>query len=388
MATKKSTNTTKKNVRKNTPDIYSSFISTHTKTELQRFKQEILNWREATILAEHKINPIRRELYRLYKDILDDAQVQSCMSIRKNKVLELQFKFFKNDVVDEEKSKLLNSKWFYDFIDECMNSIFFGFSLIQFGNFYNNEFESCFAIDRRFVKPEFDLLVNNETQSVGVNYLTTEELTTWLLFIGKKYDLGLLQKLGNLYIYKKNAIASWMKYVNIFGVPAVIAKTDVRNPQSRQELEMFLKNIASQSYGIVNIDDQIEPLKSGSASGQDVFDKYIERLNQEIAKLILGQTSATDEKSFVGAAQFHNEILNSIINADIRMLENIFNYKLIPFLNNNFITIEEGYKIKHITKNQVTVEDTVKIDIELLKNANYTLDNEYLQNKYNVKLKN
>ena len=45
-----------------------------------------------------------------------------------------------------------------------------------------------------------------------------------------------------------------------------------------------------------------------------------------------GQTGTSDEKSFVGSAEVHERVLDKFTEARLKRVQDIVNYKLLPFL--------------------------------------------------------
>ncbi|MFK5283719.1 hypothetical protein ACI3PL_29500, partial [Lacticaseibacillus paracasei] len=65
----------------------------------------------------------------------------------------------------------------------------------------------------------------------GVFY-TDEPYSNWCIGVGSKRDLGLLLKLTPLVIWKKNAMGAWAEYIEKFGVPIRVGKTDSLDKKS------------------------------------------------------------------------------------------------------------------------------------------------------------
>ena len=70
-------------------------------------------------------------------------------------------------------------------------------------------------------------------------------------------------KAAPLVIWKKNALGAWAEYAEVFGVPLRIGKTNVRDEETRANMEGFLKNLGTSSYGLFDTDDLIEIVDSG-----------------------------------------------------------------------------------------------------------------------------
>lgn len=347
--------------------------------QLTRQREDIGRWSIAMNAAESIHWPNRTELYRLFKETVLDNHLSALMSTRKNGILSSRFIVTDkqgNEV--KEKTDLINKKWFYDFIDMSLDSLFYGYSLIQFGDLINNEFKSVSLIPREYVKQEFHLVVPNPSSIQGTDY-TESPYSDWSIGVGNQRDLGLLSKAAPIVLYKKGALTSWAIYNEIFGQPIRIGKMSKRDVKTHQSMVNFLKNMGNNPWAVIDKDDDIQLLESGKTSGQDVYDKLIERANSELSKLILGQTGTTDEKSYAGSANVHERILKEYNESDERFIRFIIQNQLLPFLNkhgfgldNLVIDIEEDSELSLIEKSQ--------IDLKLLEF--YNIPEDYILKTY------
>lgn len=328
-------------------------------------RQDILSWRNAMQAAESIHYPNRTQLYRLYKDVVLDAQVTALISTRKNALMSSEFKVYKGDKVDEKKTEFLNSKWFFDFIGHAFDSIFYGYSLIQFGDIVEDNFTEVEIVPREYVKQEFSVVLENLGQQTGLPYLEAP-YKDWCIGVGDKRDLGLLAKVAPLYIWKKGTLGAWAEYTEMFGTPVRIGKTDTRDETTRANMQAMLENMGSSMWAVLDKDDVIELVEANKQTGADIFSVLLESLNSEIAKLILGQTGTTDSKSFVGSAEVHERIAKMFQGADESFIENVFKYQLVPFLNAHGFGFE-GCKIEVEADNDITLLEKIKIDAELMK---------------------
>lgn len=367
------------NIDKKLPEKGNVTNAIKIQQTLYRTRQDIGTWRSALTQAENIQYPQRQNLYRLYKDVVMDAHLTACINTRKNLILGQEFIVCDNEGnVNEEKTMFLQKKWFYDFVCYALDSIYYGHSLIQFGDIVSDEFSYVELVPREYVKPEFKIVANNPASFTGINY--TEPLyDRWSIGVGGDRDLGLLAKATPYVLWKKIATTAWSEYAEVFGTPIRIGKTNVRDNQTRSNMEQFLKNMGTSSYAVVDTDDIIEMIESNKSDAHEVFDMLIERCNSEISKLILGQTGTTDEKSYSGSANVHERILKQYEEADEIFIENIFKYQLVPLLNKHGFGFE-NLVIKTKEDNKFSDEEKAKIDMELLKY--YKIPSDYIESEY------
>ena len=344
---------------------------------LYRTRQDIATWRRAVNAAENIHAPNRTELYRLYKDVMNDAHLTALINTRKNAILSTDFVVTKNGKVKDDKTEYINKKWLYDFISYAMDSIFWGYSLVQFGDFINDEFIDVTCVPRQYVVPEFGIVADIGMYE-GTSYLIPP-YNNWYIGIGDKHDLGLLMKAAPLVLWKKGALQAWAEYTEKYGAPYRIVKTDTRDAATHQNAVDMLSQMGSSLWAVLNKADEFELLEAKNTSASDIFNNLIEMCNSELSKLILGQTSTSDQKAYVGSAEVHENILHQVNEADLRFIENIFQYQLIPLLNKHNLGFN-GYKIEAKADDEVNLAEKAKIDIELL--AYYDIPAEYILETY------
>lgn len=349
-------------------------------TQLYRSRQDIGTWRSAVQAAESIINPQRYQLLKVYKDIVLDAHLTAAVNQRKNLTLSKDFDIIINDEESEDLEYIIKQKWFRDFIDYSLDSIFYGYSLIQFDSVIDNAFKCVDLVPREYVKPELHIVTNNYSAITGTDYLELP-YSNWCIGVGKSKDLGLYMKAAPLVIWKKNAIGAWSEFCEVFGVPIRIGKTNVRDEETRANMENFLKGLGVSSYGVFDTDDLIEIVESGRSDAYQVFDMMIARCNSEISKLILGQTGTMDEKSYVGSAEVQERVLQNVAYNDEFFIEGVLNYQLVPMMVKLGI-LPEGAKIKVKAEEDLSLIEQSKIDIELIKTGKFTFTPEYLDEKY------
>ena len=351
-----------------------------TPTQLYRGFTNIETYKLAVTRAESLTAPQRSELYKVYKNIELDAHLTAAVNQRKNLTLSKDFDVKLNGEENEELEYIIKQKWFRDFIDYSLDAIYYGHSLIQFDSVVDNAFKSVELVPREYVKPEFHIVTNTYADLSGTDYLEAP-YNNWCIGVGKPRDLGLYMKAAPLVIWKKNALGAWSEFVEIFGSPIRIGKTDVRDEVTRDNMESMLKNMGVASYGVFDTGDLIELVESNRSDAFQVFDMMIQRCNSEISKLILGQTGTLDEKAYVGSAEVQERVLKNVAYNDEFFIEGVLNYQLVPMMTRLGI-FPEGVTISVKAEDDLTLIEQSKIDIELIKTGKFTFTPEYLEEKY------
>lgn len=380
-----------KNKVQNTPTEAKAYNAIKIPTQLFRITTDLSKYRIAVTAAENIYNPQRYTLYQLYQQTELDAQVTACIQQAKDLVLSCEFYVYNKDGSEnDEKTKLIRQKWFMDYLDYAIDSIYWGHSLIQFEDIISvngiDVFKEVELVPRMYVKPEYHMVMAS-TASLppdGIDYLE-QPYINWSISVGKSRDLGLFLKITPLVIWKKNAIGAWAEFIEKFGSPIRIGKTDSTDQQSVDNMEGMLRNMGVAAWGLFKTDDIIELVESSHTDAYEVFDKMVERCNSEIAKLILGQTGSTDEKSFVGAAEVHERMLQNVGYRIKQLIYSINNNQLIPMMNALGFGLDGCY-IDIESEDEFSLEQKGKFDIELLKTGMYKFTPQYLKDKYGAEV--
>ena len=320
--------------------------------QVDRIKQDISTWRAAIDMAEDVHDPDPFELYQLYVDILDDDQVQSTKQQRIAKATggKIQLKDANNEVDEEATAVLIKPDgtphpWFRDFLQICMMSKFYGYSISQFRPPIDGKFQINLRNgDKPVEEIPFENMVPRKRairKDINTSVQDKENLipiwggagSDWLIPCGKDKDLGLLNKVAPFWIYKK-VFGSWTQHANIFGMPLRIGRTDIRDNERYQNMLDMLAGMDKATWVALHPDDDVEFVSNnqGSGNGSDIYNNLIEKCDQAIAKIILSQTGTTDEKSFAGSAEVHAGVMDDVTWSDKLDLAAVIDEQLIPFL--------------------------------------------------------
>ena len=352
--------------------------------QLQRVRQDATKFNIALQAAESPMYPNRFLLMQTYQQIVLDGQVQSAILQRKSKILSKKFMVYGPDgECDETKTELFNQKWFYDFQSLSLDSIFWGFSCVQFGAIINDKYSSVELIPRIYVVPEFSLVRTNTATVTEGKHFNEAPYNNWCIGVGEKKDLGLMMYLAPYVIWKKNVMAAWAEFAEVFGSPIRVGKTDVRDEMTRKNMENMLRNMGVASWAVLDLNDNIELMQASRTDAYAVFDKMVERCNSEISKIILGQTGTTDEKSYSGSANVHEGVAAMIAKQDTLKMQFIIEDQLVPMMIRNGFDLT-GCTFKYDDSENLPLMEQAKIDASFMPYVKF--ENEYLEKKYGIDL--
>lgn len=310
--------------------------------QLDRTIRKIDDWRTYVEAAEDVISPDREPLMEYYKDFVDDYQLFAVMQHRTLKAISGSFHIYDdNGEIDKvEDVKFINPKgyplkWFRDFMSYVMDSVFYGWEAIQLGDIVNDTFSYVEKIPEENQIPLFDSML----KSVNFSYLKNSDnvilfsdapYDTWVIRVGDKNSLGLINKCAPYIIYK-SVFGSWSQHANVFGMPLKKAKTDLTDRERKQNLIDALESLKGNSYIITDLFDELEVIEQkGGGDPHQIYGGLIDKCDSAISKAILSQTGTTDEKAYSGSANVHLTVEEGIVFSDKLFIESIVNEKLIP----------------------------------------------------------
>ena len=214
----------------------------------------------------------------------------------------------------------------------------------------------------------------------GIDY-HEPPFSDWLIEVGQPDSLGLYLKAATQTIPKKNALAFWDTFAEIFGMPMRIARTTTRDDKELAKMEKMMNDMGTEGWGIFQQGTDIEVVESTKGDAFNVYDRRIERANSELSKLIIGQTMTLEDGSSLSQSQTHLEVFQNIIEADCDMLRDMVNNQLIPrMIRHGFplagIRFDWDYSTDYTPEQQVAYEQLVL--------NNYEVDAAYFEEKYNM----
>ena len=299
-------------------------------------RKDIKNWRDAWQSAINVDSPSRQRLYDIYRDAEIDLHLSGCVEQRRGFVMARSFKIVdvKGDE-NEEAVHFFDQSWFKQLMRYALDSIYWGHSLIELGDLCTDG-DGCICysdvklIPRKHVIPEYGRVITDLGQdwTTGIDY-RQPPFSDWLIEAGRPDDLGLYLKAASQTIPKKNMLAFWDTFGEIFGMPMRIARTTSR--------------------------DQKE--------------------------LIIGQTMTIEDGSSLSQSETHLEVFQNLVESDCDMLRDIVNNQLIPrMVRHGFpvkgLRFDWDYSIDYTPEQQKAYEEMVL--------QHYKVKPQYFEEKYGI----
>ena len=351
-------------------------------------KKDIRNWRTAWQLAINIDNPNRAPLYSLYTDAEIDLHLTGAIGQRKGMVMKKSFKLIDSKGREnEEATEVLESEWFKDLISLALDSRYWGHSLIQLGDVVNGfdnklKYADVKLVPRAHVKPEFGVILRDPSDEIHRGYdYRNSDMAVWCIEAGKDNDLGLYLKLVPQTISKKNMLAFWDQFGEIFGMPVRIGKTTSRDPAERIKIEQMLDGMGAAAWGLFPEGTEIEIKETGRGDAFNVYDKRIDRANSEMSKGVLNQTMTIDSGSSLSQSETHLEVFENVVDADADFIRDLVNDKLLPRM------MAHGFPVKGLRFNwdeSVDYTPEQMVAYETMLADRFEIDPQYFIDKYNV----
>lgn len=350
-------------------------------------KKDIRTWRTAWQYAINVDNPQRLPLYNIYTDCEIDLHLTGTIGQRKGMIKKKSFKLVDAKKKENpEASELFESRWFKDFVGHVLDSRYWGHSLIQLGDVITVDgrprYSNAALVPRAHVKPEFGVIVREpyDEWQKGYDYRNSD-MAAWCIEAGGPKDLGLLLKIAPQTISKKNMLAFWDQFGEIFGMPVRIAKTTSRDPSERSKIEKMLSGMGAAAWGLFPDGTEIDIKETGKGDAFNVYDRRIERANSEISKGVLNQTMTIDSGSSLSQSEVHLEVFESVIEEDADFVRDIVNDELIPRM------ISHGFPVKGLRFNwdeSIDYTPEQQVEYETMIADRFEIDPKYFIDKYSV----
>ncbi len=329
------------------------------KDQQLRTMKDIKDFREALEAAEEVTVPDRFDLIGIYKDLDLDCHVTGIKGAILNKIKSREFNLYtKDDKKDEEKTKLLKEKWFFDYLDILMDSFFYGYSLIQFGDVKDNKFTSIESIPREYIVPEWQLLKKQSTASSktdGILFLEDKIYSKWLLWHNTK-KLGMFANVAPFAIAKRHLLSLALEKAELFGIPIRIGKTDINNAVLRNQMEKMLDNMGSKAWAVLHESQSIELIENKQGDVHRIFLEPLKMANQEISKAVAGQTMVFESGSSYSQSKVHENLFEEFVGQYMMSFTFEVNNNLLPFMNNH------GFAVDNLTFAFQEIEKLSKLD--------------------------
>jgi len=295
-------------------------------TQPRRFGITLDDYMLAIRSAENVDLTQRTKLYDLYAEAVMDPHLFSVIQKRKSGTVGKRIEFRRNGVADDRVNAQIASPWFLRFVEDVIDSQFWGFTLVQF---YINEqgWIDYFLIPRKHVDPVLRLIKTRQTDIFGHSF---DEYTDLVMIQGKE-PLGILARTTPYVIYKRGTLGDWAQFSEIFGMPTRLYTYDSADPGARQEVLSAAEQQGGANVFICPDGTKLEFPEAGNKTGSsDLYAALIDRCNAEMSKAVLGNTLTTEasETGTQALGTVHSKVEEELIRQDGLFVLNVLNYEM------------------------------------------------------------
>jgi hypothetical protein len=312
----------------------SNIVSSVIKKQETVTRKDIADWKAAIQEATRADNPKQIKLQELYNTIMYDALLTSQVGLRIDKTRGADFEITSADgKFDEQATKTVRDLGIYDSLSEVIiESRFFRNSVVEFA-FDDAGKLACELIPRRHIVPDTGIFFNDLSKDKGINYRELPDFGKWIIeFSIRTGDLGILNKAIPHVLMKKFAQACWSELCEIFGIPPRVLKTNTQDKAMLSRAETMLRTIGSAAWWIIDTTEDFN-FATTTATNGEVYGNFINLCNNEISMLILGAVLGQDTvNGNRSKEESSSKLLESVVLADRRHVENCFNNIALPAL--------------------------------------------------------
>lgn len=349
-------------------------------TQAARWNRDISHYMRAVTEAERVDFPNRVKLYDLYSTILMDTHLTSALEKRKSAILASQIEFGRDGKPDDRIGEMLSSPWFLDFLDDLLDTIWWGNSLFQFKP-DRDGWLTYDLVPRKHVEPVRRLIMRMQSDTHGTPWDDYPDM----LFVGKPRNLGELIKDIPWVLYKRADVSDWAQFAELFGQPIREYTYNAGDDEARYNLVNDIFGSGGSAVYMHPEGSNMKLLEAGNKTGSsDLYNGLASFCNAEISKHILGNTLTTEagEKGTqaLGAVQKKGE--DSLMEKDKRFVLNVLNYQMTDLFESFGIRVRGG-KFSFVSPKNTNPTQRIDI-ITKLNSLGLPLDHDQLYEEFGL----
>jgi phage gp29-like protein len=352
-----------------------------------RREQDVPNWRAALQNAESRV-PRRNLLYDLYADVVLDAHVTAVWGKRIDAVTGANWQFVDNDGQPiDEINQLIDSIGFDELLDELLNSKTWGYTILE-PEFYKNSNGKWEVnpnlIPRLNYRPHKGIVAYQATGDEGINIREGIYAKT-VMEVGRPTDLGLLLKAALYYVLKRGSLGDYAMFVQVFGNPIIDATWDGFDEKQRQQLLTAISELGS-GGALVRPDGTSISLIENKTAGNEPHPNFINLLNREISKCLLGTTETTESSNSSGYAQSktHGEQDDKKHETDLTFIRRCLNSHFIKVLEAHGFNTANGYFMIQGEETELNKTESYAIQKSLVTDLGLPVDDDFFYETYGI----
>jgi hypothetical protein len=375
----------KNNTGKKTPENVGStgIISGIIKKQESITRKDIADWKAAIQEATRVDSPKQIKLQELYNTVTADALLTSQIGLRIDKTQGVDFEMTSADgKFDEQATKIIKDLGVYDSLSEIIiESRFYRNSVAEFAFDGAGKLITS-LVPRKHIVPDTGIFYGDLGSDKGINYRELPDFGKWIIeFSIREGDLGILNKAVPHVLMKKFAQACWSELCEIFGIPPRVLKTNTSDKAMLGRAENMMRTIGSAAWWIIDTEEDFNFAATTGTNG-DVYRNFIQLCNSEISMLTLGAVIGQDTANGnYSKEESSAKLLESIVLADRRYVENSFNNVVLPALS-QLGMVKDGLRLA------IRRETDVKSlwDMTFQAAQYFDIDHEWVKNTFGIEV--
>ncbi len=315
------------------------------KVSKREAQYQIADIKSALMQAKDAINPNRKKLLEIYEYIRKDGHLQSQIKVAKLKVLSEPWLLYSSaETPDLKASQLLANRWLRLVIECILEAELYGFSLVELDAIDPATFMvgKVKNIDREYVSIENQWILLDGT--VMGDFLPYGDYKNELdlLEFGDPENYGCLLEASYNVIFKFYSRSDWSRGNEKLAMPILTIEADTNNDTELDRLERQAANFGTDGYIVMQKGDKASILERKSDNFHLSWKESIAYCDEQVSKIINGQTSSSDQKAFVGAAEVQERTMEDFTAARLQNIVDEMKETVLPYLRLKGFNIPEG----------------------------------------------
>lgn len=240
---------------------------------------------------------------------------------------------------------LIETPEFVDLVEDMMDAVAKGFSATEIGWGEQDGLWKPLAYTHRDPKYfTFDYVSRTELRLSELGTIDGLPLPPAKFIVhtprtktGLPIRAGLARTVAWGFLFKSFSLKNWGSFLDVFGMPFRVGKYHPNaTEEERRKLLRAVVGIASDAAAIIPESMMIEFVEA-KANSLPTYENMCRFVDEQVSKIVLGQTMSTDNGSSRAQALVHNEVRMDIVEWDGRQLARTLNAQLIrPAVAFNF----------------------------------------------------
>lgn len=309
---------------------------------------QIADIKQAKQMARNIDTPDRSRILSIYDYINLDGHLISQIRNAKYEVLSEPWLLYNDDKPNEAATKLIAKRWFNNIIEYIVEAELYGFSVVELDGIDAKEGSNGVVIllPREHIMIEKQrLLIDGTASGDYLDYAQFTEELEILEFYNSREDLGILLQCAYNVIRKFYAVSDWSRANEKVGMPILAVEANTNNDDELDRIETSAANFGTDGYVVTQAGDKITLLERKNENFHITFKDKMQKSDEEVSKIINGQTGTSDVKAFVGTAEVHERTMATFTQARLQFIVDEVNEKVLPYL------VRKGFAIDGLNFN-------------------------------------